>query len=364
MSPASVEPYLNPRLGLEDLLGHANPRTSQDQHILIMGFADLYEDTERQKPEAITEVFLRLVREAEASLRQILAERMAHAEWAPRDLVQMLANDQIEIARSLILSSPLLDDEDLLDLLHKASLDHQVEVAQRPGLGQPPIQFILDQANPAVVVALANNQTAQVLEQDMDRFLELSRDIAALKPPLARHPALSEALALKLFPWVGQNLRQEIIKRFTLDASILTEATVSAVHQAQGLAIAADEETAERLVQKLHKADQLRPAYLIRAAREGRLSLFAHGLAVLGDFRIDQVYRALNSVSARPLYLACTAVGVDRAAFPSLLASVQLLNQGRPRDPDIAKHSLISRSRSQADLEFRTLMNDLSTSSN
>lgn len=364
VSPASSEPAHKPAAALEDLLGRANPRSYEDQRILLMGLADLYEDKARAKPVAVTEVFIRLVREAENTIRQLLAERMAQADWAPRELVQMLAHDRIEIARSLILSSPLLDDEDLLELLHEASLEHQVQVAQRPGLGQTPVKYILEQAAPSVVVALANNPTAEVDGCDMERMLNLSREITALKSPLTRHPALSEVLALKLFPWVGQNLRQEIVKRFTLDASILTEATVSAVHQAQGLAIAADQETAERLVQKLHRADQLRPAYLIRAAREGRLPLFAHGLAALGEFPIDQVYRALNASSARPLFLACTAVGVDRAAFGSLLTTVQNLNRGLPRDPDAMNRSLKARSRGQADQEFRTLMNDLSTRSN
>lgn len=363
MSPVASETGQNSPDILEDLLGQAVPRSEEDQRILLMGLTDLYEDRDRAKPEAITELFLNLVRQAEHTIRQMLAERMSRADWAPRELVQMLARDEISIARHLILSSPLLQDEDLLELLVETSLEHQVHVAQRPGLGRAIVKHILDTANPPVVVALAYNVDAKVETADIERMLELSRDISALKSPLIRHPALSEALALKLFPWVGLGLRQEIIKRFTLDETILTEATVTAVHQAQGLAIAADAETAERLVQKLHRADQLRPAYLIRAAREGRLALFAHGLAALGGFPVGQVYRALNANSARPLFLACTAIGLDRAAFGNLLTSIQTLNQGMPRETDITALTLVARSRGQAEQEFRTLMNGLSSSS-
>ena len=42
------------------------------------------------------------------------------------------------------------------------------------------------------------------------------------------------------------------------------------------------EDTDARLVAKLHAAGQLRPAYLIRALREEKLGVFAHGLATLG----------------------------------------------------------------------------------
>ena len=71
-----------------------------------------------------------------------------------------------------------------------------------------------------------------------------------------------------------------------------------------------------RLVAKLHPAGQLRPAYLLRALREEKLGVFAHGLATLGRFEVSQVLHALGGDTARPLFLACIAVGLDRAVSP------------------------------------------------
>lgn len=363
MSSTPVEPSQRTSEHLQDLLGLARPQTDEDQQILLMGLADLFEDQSRPKPEAVSEVFLRLARQAENAIRQALAERLASADWAPRELVKLLAQDEIEIARPVILQSPLLDDEDLLDLLTQASLEHQVHVAQRACLTSRPVKQILDQGRPAVVIALASNPTALVDGHDMARFLDLSQSITALKPPLARHPALSQAMAMKLMPWLSDALQQVIQIRFNLDSASLTQAMTAATQLAQGLAVSADDATAERLIHKLHAADQLRPAYLIRAAREGRLNLFAYGLAALGDYPVDHVYRALKTDSARPLFLACTSVGVDRAAFGTLLASVQSLNNGLPRDVDGMAKTLANRSKDQARLEFRTLMNGLSAGS-
>lgn len=361
--PKAYEPDLLRHRALDTLLGAVNPHTYEDQHILLMGLANLYEDRARPKPAAVTEAFIRLARQAESSLRQILADRIAHADWAPRELVQMLARDEIEIAAPVILSSPLLEDEDLLELLCEASLEHQIHVAQRPNLGSQVIGTLIDQARPGVLVALATNHTAHISPPDMGRLVDLSNDITALKASLARHPALNEALAIKLYPWISLGLRHEILQRFSLDVAQLNRAMQSAVEQAKVLALATDDETAARMVRKLHHGDQLRPAYLIRAAREGRLSLFAYGLATLGDFPIEHIRRTLQSYSARPLFLACTAVGIDRAAFGSLLEIIQVHNQGLPQDPDGLVRSLINRSRQQADHEFRTLMNDLDATS-
>ena len=93
-----------------------------------------------------------------------------------------------------------------------------------------------------------------------------------------------------------------------------------------------------RLVAKLKASNQLRPGYLIRAIREGRLTLFQHALAELGGFSAAQVRRAMQSESANPLLLACASVGIDRAVFPALLQEIRRLNNGLPKGdlPDSA----------------------------
>src|SRR5207247_6482663 len=85
-----------------------------------------------------------------------------------------------------------------------------------------------------------------------------------------------------------------------------------------------------RLIDKLHAAGQLRPGYLVRALREGRLNLFTAALAMLGRFEADHIRRAIDSDQPELLALACAAVGIDRSVFPTILEMVRQLNGGRP----------------------------------
>ena len=87
------------------------------------------------RADALADIFIALTRSAERDIRQALAERLADADWAPAALIQMLAADEIEIARPMIAASPLLLDDDLLQLLVDCSIEHQIEVARRPDLG-------------------------------------------------------------------------------------------------------------------------------------------------------------------------------------------------------------------------------------
>ena len=83
-------------------------------------------------------------------------------------------------------------------------------------------------------------------------------------------------------------------------------------------------------MEKLDAAGQLKPGYLLRVLREGRLSLFLAALARLS--RLDEVDLRRGMSSDRPelLALACIAAGVDRGVFPAVLARVRELNADRP----------------------------------
>jgi uncharacterized protein (DUF2336 family) len=278
---------------------------------------------------------------AEREIRRRLAEKFATAEWCPTALINVLSLDEIEIARPIIASSPVLQDYDLVRLLVEATIEHQIEVARRPNIGAPVVAAILEAGEPAVMTALASNATAELSEVDMDRLVEAARHIAALRSPLSRHPKLTQDLALQLYTLVGHALRGALAERFRLDPKLLESALAQAVKEAhnsapngEGMVILARDGEREamegRLIDKLYAAGQLRPGYLVRVLREGRLSLFITALATLGRFEPDQVQRVIDSDRPELLALACAAVGIDRSVFPSLLELVRQLNGGRP----------------------------------
>lgn len=335
----------------EEILSLARSRTPGDRERLLLAVADLCDAADSAEvvsapavQELLNSIFMSLVVEAERDIRRRLAEKLAPVGWAPIALINVLALDEIEIARPIIACSPLLDDHELIRLLIEATVEHQIEVARRPGLTATVVSEILRQGEPAVMTALAGNVQTSLADQHMNVLVKAARRVTALRSPLMRRPELTEALALQLYIWVGQALRQAIASRFRLDADALESALSAAVSEAhsgqQGATHAADaivwqqdderEEMEQRLIAKLAAAGQLRPGYLLRALREGRLSLFIGALSNLGDFPPAMVRRAMDGDQPEHLALACAAVNIDRGAFPTILELVRDLNGGRP----------------------------------
>lgn len=339
------------------LLKLAQARAPGDRERLLLAIADLCDSADsagaldtQAVQSLLNDIFMCLVVEAEREIRRRLAEQLAHAVWAPRALINVLALDDIEIARPIIAASPVLQDRDLIRLLVEATIEHQIEVARRPNIGPLIVDAILTQEEPAVLTALARNDTADISPDGMQRLVAASKKIPALRPPLVRHKRLTESLAQQLYSWVGSSLKTAIVARFDVDTEALDQAlkeTVRSVHaefpadDAEGASVRRKltpaptpskerQETEQRLIAKLHDAGQLRPSYLLRALREGKLSLFEAALAKLGGFTAEQVHIAVISSRPELLALACVAVGVDRSVFPTLLGLVRQLNGGLP----------------------------------
>jgi uncharacterized protein (DUF2336 family) len=329
------------------LLSLARSREPDDRERLLAGIVDMCDAGQAQgqptAPEVqilLDSIFMSLVVEAERDIRARLAQSLADATWAPPALINILALDEIEIARPIIARSPILQDHDLIRLLVQATLEHQIEIARRPQLSSAVVEAILAKDESAVLTALACNPTAQISPEGLQRLVDKARDVVALRSPLARHPNLSTDLAEQLYLWVGRALRDALTGRFQLDPDRMAqavEASLRAAHagtpieESPPIEQAEDREEMEAaLVEKLDAAGQLRPGYLLRVLRERRLPLFVFALARLGRFDVRQVRRAIDSNRPELLALACSAVGIDRSVFPTILAHVRELNGGRP----------------------------------
>ena len=342
----------------EAILDLAHSRQPGDRDRLLLAVADLCEhSSESGRTEVqslLSDVFMSLISQVEWEIRRQLAEKLAGAAWAPKDLINYLARDDVEIARPIIARSPLLEDHDLIRLLVEASLEHHIEIARRPGLPARVVDAILSQGETDVLTALATNESAEIGPLAMERLVSFSQTIAALRAPLSHHPRLSTQLGAMLFVWVGETLRAVLSTRFEVDSDAFRDAVAQAVDHARGAAGAGsnaelDERTAmdRRVVEKLKAGGQLRPGLLLRALRESKLTLFTVALASLGDFTTEDVRNALTTDDAEPLALACAAVGVDRGALPTVLSLVRQLNNGRPCNP----HELNELARATASMD-------------
>src|SRR5271170_8072260 len=119
----------------------ANPQSGASREEIYLAVASLYRiqgaGLNSHERDLMREILRRLTRDVEMAIRIALAQRLAEDASVPHDLILLLVDDSIEVARPLILHSPLLTEADSLRLIAQADEAHQEAVATRSHIGLP-----------------------------------------------------------------------------------------------------------------------------------------------------------------------------------------------------------------------------------
>ncbi len=326
--------------GVDALLKIAQEKTSEGRASLYGAISDLFEeqadtlsDGERQ---IMVDILRRLSTEVEMSVRKRLAERLADNQSAPPDLIQMLADDQLEVSYSILSRSRVLHDTDLIEIIRHRTMQHQLAIAIRDNLSEDVSRTLVESGEEDVIVALLNNEKAQISNDVMAYLVEESRRVDRFQQPLVRRPDLPGALAQKMFAWVSAALRNYIIENYEIDPHALDDQIAETVEEELSGESAEANSPAAKLVKKLHDAKQLTPEFAIKALTQGQVTLFELAFARLVGIRSSLARRIIYEPGGEAMAIACVAIGAGPETFHSLFVLTRRarIGDGRVKPKD------------------------------
>jgi uncharacterized protein (DUF2336 family) len=267
------------------------------------------------------DILKRLTLDVEMAIRIALAEKLADDPEAPLDLILLLADDAIEVARPIIMRSKKLTDHEILEFLRNADEARQTVCAERPHIGEPVTDKLAASETESVLIALVRNATARIAATTFETLVQKSRSMAALQEPLARREDLPTPLASQMCQWASDALKTYIVRSRHLDASIVGGAVDQATRAVATPAASDPSDGGRKLVDKLAIAGQLKPGFLVRVLQQGQTDLFEIAFAKLLDLEPIAFREVFYRKGPRPVALACRAVGIDRCVFPTIYST-------------------------------------------
>ncbi|MDH3235605.1 MAG: DUF2336 domain-containing protein [Alphaproteobacteria bacterium] len=286
----------------------------------------------------ISEILCKLLDDVEASVRQTLAERLSDRGDAPRELIVQLANDEIAVARPLLIDSPLLDEPDLIEIVRHRSREHQLAVAVRSGIGATVSDALIATGDGGVIKSLLENESATISQLAFEYLVEQARRTDEFHEPLIDHRALPTDLASKVYWWVSANLRDRIVGKFELDPMALDETLQLAVRD---MIAEADDQAgagkANELVEHLSRSNALDSKLLIQVLREGEIPLFEAMYAKITGLPDATIKTLLYEPGGEQLAVASKAARISKPDFASIFL---LSRQGRPGDQTVDPEEL------------------------
>ncbi len=310
---------------IESLIALAGDRSEAARKTLVDNISDLFLSGEGRLNDheraLMLDIIAKLLGSIEADIRRQLADRLADADWAPADLVVMLAGDDIDIARPILEASTLLRDEDLIEIVRSRAREHRLTIALSRRLSEDVSDAIVDAGadEDDVLEALIRNPDAALSRAAMDYLVAESERRDGFQDPLLRRADLPPDLAHKMFWWVGAALREFILNDYDLSAHVIEPVIEGAT--AAGLARHAEDReqgiraSAHRLAGAMDTTGNLNIPVLIRLLEQGRIQAFMAGLAQLSGVSFDTVDRIVLDQGGEALALICRMIGTDRNQF-------------------------------------------------
>ena len=114
------------------------------------------------------DILQKLIGEIEATVRRDVAAATAVQRDAPRTLVRALAHDEIDVAFGVLAQSPVLTDEDLIEVIGARTIEHHLAIVDRPTLSTQVSDALVATDSEEVVVALLRNKTAEISSKSME----------------------------------------------------------------------------------------------------------------------------------------------------------------------------------------------------
>ena len=260
-------------------------------------------------------------------VRGALAQVFASSQKAPPVVVHALAADQPDVAVPVLSRSPLLLEDDLVDLIATGHPEAQAAIAGRPLLSRALAAAIAEVGTAEACLVLLENADAEIALFSIDRIVERFGDVASIREsltarddlPMATRQALLSKLSQSLAGFACQWLGPEHAEYAAREAC--ERATV---------ALAADtpyEEVAE-LMRHLRESGQLTAGMMLRGLLSGNVVLFEEALAELSGLPLDRVTGYIHDKNISGFRALYRKAGLPDAAYPAFREAIAAMRDG------------------------------------
>jgi len=291
--------------------------------------AYLYSDLSPDDLAAAEGAMIMLLDDPSPLVRRTLADVFASAQKAPKVVVHALANDQTDVALPILACSPLLPEDDLVDIVATGQADVQIAIAGRTPLPRALAAAIAEVGTAEACLTLLENSDADIAPFSLARLVDRFGHLAPIRENLLARDGLPMSMRQSLLSKLSRTLAGFVAARQWLESEQAEHATKEACEKAT-VALAADtpyEEVGE-LVQHLRESGQLTAGMVLRALLSGNVVLFEEALAELSGMPIDRVTGYIHDKNISGFRALYEKAGLPDVAYPAFREALAAIREG------------------------------------
>ena len=313
---------MDPLNELRQLVYVANEHTRDSQLELLWRITDVFLNApasySQQQTNCFGEIMEQLAYDLEEQIRMELSRRMADVAFAPHGLIRRLAEDRIAVARPVLEQSPVLNEDDLVEIATRNGQQHCLAVTKRTDIGGRLSSVLVAVGDDEVSESLALNRTAMLTPETAGRLARQAASSPRLRNALIDRDDVPREVLVRVLDEVSEKMRRAIDARpGGPGAAVLDDAT-DAVRATVEECPAS---RAERYIDDLARYGALSERTIVRLVHEDRPMEFLVGLARLCGMDVVAMENVLGDASGQTLIIVCRAMGFSLATFKTIAVS-------------------------------------------
>ncbi|WP_319567430.1 DUF2336 domain-containing protein [Cohaesibacter marisflavi] len=310
---------------LDNITDLAREKSSDKRRELLGRVADLFFDGAENHTEQGTLIFrdivLKMLNDVSVEGRAEFADRVATEQRLPNEVALKMAQDDVSVAGPMLQHSPVLTDDDFVQLSQTLPETHLESIAQREHLSGTVTDALIENGTRAVWHKVTQNKSAEITSKGFNTLVNKADGDAVLQANLCSRPDITEDAAKRLLPLLPPEGKAQLAQLFQDDEKAANALVDRAKKAAADQKIVGRQKRLEAKIViadvrdgKLDKSDAL--CMLVETNRGPDIVMF---LAAMADLDEPIVSNALYQTNDEPISLLCKSIGITSGAFGKLM---------------------------------------------
>lgn len=278
---------------------------------------------ERAAAERILEL---IMRDSAELVRRAMAVTLRQSKNLPHDLAMQLASDVESVATPVLLSSPILDADDLVSIVKASGTAKRCAIAARKEVPGQVVNELIETGDDKAVGIAASNDGADFDQESYEKAFTAFCENQGVMDAFVARSHLPLDVTEKLISHISDEAMKRLVSQHALPPQVAVElaetarerATIDLVEQA-GLA-----HDAQHFVQQLRMNGRLTPSIILRSMLRGHVHFVEHAFAELAGVSHNRAWLLVHDAGPLGLRAVYDRTGMPPRLFPAFRAAIDI----------------------------------------
>jgi len=281
-------------------------------------------------------------------VRRALSESLRSARHLPHDVALRLANDVEAVALPILTDSPVITEDDLVELVRRGSTRTQEAIASRNDVSEPLANTLVNEGSESAVAALMGNHQARIAAGSLDAALDRFAASDKVKASMVHRASLPAAIAERLVVMVSDRLQSYLVSHHELPVSLATDVVLQSRERATlHFSLGSSEQELEKMVRQMHRNQRLTPLLVLRSLCLGDMAFFEMAMAVMAKVSVTNARILIHDAGPNGLASLYDKAGMPARLLPAVRVAVAVISgtefDGGERDLERHRSRVITR---------------------